>query len=59
MSVHSNPCRGSLDDLVKRLVELARAAGDDEEIGIELREVERQLETASRRLAKAIRRVNR
>lgn len=47
----------SLDDLVHRLASIAREAGDDEEIGVELREVERQLETASRRLVKAVVRV--
>ncbi len=47
----------SLDDLVRRLGSIAREAGDDEEIGVELREVERQLETASRRLVKAVVRV--
>ncbi|MEZ5228742.1 MAG: hypothetical protein R2710_19375 [Acidimicrobiales bacterium] len=44
----------TLDDLVRRLAAIAREAGDDEEIGVELREVERQLETASRRLTKAV-----
>ena len=37
----------------------AQAVGDDEEVGVELREVERQLDTASRRLIKAIRRADR
>lgn len=44
----------SLDDLVDRLGSIAREAGDEDEIAIELREVERQLETASRRLVKAV-----
>ena len=35
------------------LAELAADVGEDDEIGIELREVERQLHTASRRLTKA------
>lgn len=50
---------GSLDDLVGRLGSIAREANDDDDIGVELREVERQLETASRRLTKALRRQGR
>jgi hypothetical protein len=46
----------SLEDLVIRLAELSEDIDEDDEIGIELREVERQLHTASRRLAKATRR---
>lgn len=49
---------GSLDDLVNRLGSIAREANDDDDIGVELREVERQLETASRRLTKALRRTS-
>ena len=47
----------SLDELVDRLSRLAAGVDEDEEIGSELREVERQLNTASRRLTKALRRV--
>ncbi len=43
----------TLEELVQRLAELAADVGEDDEIGIELREVERQLHTASRRLTKA------
>jgi len=47
----------SLDDLVERLRELAADTSEDDDIANELREVERQLSTASRRLHKAIRRL--
>ena len=47
----------SLDDLVDRLRELSAQTGDDDDVGSELREVERQLSTASRRLHKALRRL--
>ena len=45
----------TLDDLVGRIGELARMADDDDEGAIDLQEVERQLTTASRRLAKVAR----
>ena len=47
----------SLDDMVVRIRSLIADAPDDDEIVGELREVERQLHTASRRLAKAVRRL--
>lgn len=40
-----------------RLRELATDTHEDDEIGSELREVERQLDMASRRLQKALRRL--
>ncbi len=47
----------TLEDLVKRLRELAADTAEDDEIASELREVERQLHMASRRLQKALRRL--
>ena len=47
----------SLEDLLMRLRELATDTNEDDEIGSELREVERQLDMASRRLQKAVRRL--
>lgn len=47
----------TLQEMVDRLGELAAGVGDDDEIGGELREVQRQLHTASRRLDKAVRRL--
>ncbi len=47
----------TLDDLVKRLRELTGDTAEDDEIASELREVERQLHMASRRLQKALRRL--
>ena len=47
---------GSLEELVDRLGQLARAVDEEDDVGVELREVERQLQTAARRLAKAARR---
>ena len=47
----------SLEDLLLRLRELAADTHEDDEIASELREVERQLDMASRRLQKAIRRL--
>jgi len=47
----------SLEDLLNRLRELATETHEDDEIGSELREVERQLDMASRRLQKALRRL--
>ncbi len=47
----------SLEDLLTRLRELAGDTHEDDEIANELREVERQLNMASRRLQKALRRL--
>jgi len=47
----------SLEDLLARLRELSTDTHEDDEIGSELREVERQLDMASRRLQKALRRL--
>ncbi len=47
----------SLEDLLHRLRDLAAETNEDDEIASELREVERQLDTASRRLQKALRRI--
>lgn len=49
----------SLEDLTARLGEVARQAGDDDDALIEVLEVERQLQTACRRLTKILRRVDR
>ena len=49
----------TLSDLTSRIGEVARSAGSDDEALIELLEVERQLETAGRRLEKILRRVSR
>jgi len=49
----------SLDDLTVRLGEVAREAGEDDDALIEVLEVERQLQTAVRRLTKILRRVER
>lgn len=46
----------SLEDLVGRLARLSTNLDDEDEIGVELREIERQLQTAQRRLTKAVRR---
>lgn len=45
----------TLDDVVARIGEVARAADETDEGAIDLREIERQLMTASRRLAKVAR----
>lgn len=45
----------TLEDVVRRLGEVARSADDDNDPVIDLMEVERQLTTASRRLAKITR----
>ncbi len=45
----------TLEDVVRRLGEVARTADDDNDPVIDLLEVERQLTTASRRLAKITR----
>ncbi|MDH4279908.1 MAG: hypothetical protein OEW83_17700 [Acidimicrobiia bacterium] len=45
----------TLEDVVRRLGEVARSADDDNDPVIDLLEVERQLTTASRRLAKITR----
>ncbi len=50
-SIHS-----SLDDVIDRLRQQTVGLDDDDEIGTELREVHRQLITATRRLEKAQRR---
>jgi uncharacterized protein Yka (UPF0111/DUF47 family) len=47
----------SLEDLLHRLRDLAAETHEDDEIASELREVERQLDMASRRLQKALRRL--
>lgn len=49
----------SLEDLTNRLGQLAGAGGDDDEDRNELLEVERQLQTAGRRLEKIVRRASR
>lgn len=49
----------SLVDLTNRLGDVARDAGEDEDALIDVLEVERQLETASRRLEKILRRISR
>lgn len=46
----------SIADLVDRLGRLSANLDDEDEVGAELREIERQLQTASRRLTKAVRR---
>jgi hypothetical protein len=48
----------TLDELIARLRQLADAANEDDDALIELREVERQLQTTARRLAKIVRRVS-
>ena len=45
----------TLDDVVRRIGEAARSADDDRDPVVDLLEVERQLTTASRRLAKICR----
>jgi len=47
----------SLEDLLQRLRDLTAQTHEDDEIASELREVERQLDMASRRLQKALRRI--
>ncbi len=47
----------TLDELVDRIGKLADAAGAEDEALVELREVERQLQTAGRRLTKIVRRL--
>ncbi|MEM7325498.1 MAG: hypothetical protein AAF531_20595 [Actinomycetota bacterium] len=49
----------SLDDLTRRLGEVARQAGQDEDSVLEVLEVERQLTTAGRRLGKIVHRLGR
>lgn len=49
----------SLDELVRRIGNLATEAQDDDDALSELREVERQLQTSSRRLTKIVRRLSR
>ena len=48
----------SLADLTTRIGEVARAAGEDEDALIDVLEVERQLQTATRRLEKIVRRIS-
>ncbi len=48
----------SLDELVDRLRLVSSELSEDDEVGAELREVERQLIMASRRLEKAARRAS-
>jgi hypothetical protein len=45
----------SLEDLAERLARLRRDGDSEEEIMVDLSEVERQLNTASRRLNKSLR----
>jgi hypothetical protein len=45
----------TLDELTARLGQLADATGSDDDALLDLREVERQLQTCSRRLAKIVR----
>ncbi|MEM8924708.1 MAG: hypothetical protein AAGD35_14490 [Actinomycetota bacterium] len=47
----------TLDDLVRRIGEVADGATEDDEALGELREVERQLQTSVRRLNKVVRRI--
>ncbi len=47
----------SLRDMVDRLHDLASEVQEDDDIGSELREVQRQLHMASRRLDKSLRRL--
>jgi hypothetical protein len=49
----------SLDDLTRRLGDLARDSDEDDDDRTELLEVERQLQTAGRRLEKILRRASR
>ncbi len=46
----------SLEEIIERLRDLSQDLDDDDEIGSELKEVERQLHMAWRRLDKAMRR---
>ena len=48
----------SLDDMVERIGQIADSADVDDDALAELREVERQLQTSARRLAKIVRRVS-
>jgi flagellin-specific chaperone FliS len=48
----------SLDELTDRIGQLLAEASTDDEAAAEVREVERQLQKASRRLAKALRKLN-
>ena len=47
----------TLQELTDRIGQLVEASNDDEDALAELREVERQLQTSTRRLAKIVRRV--
>ena len=48
----------TLDELVERIGHLAEKADSDDDALIELREVERQLQTSARRLMKIVRRLS-
>lgn len=48
----------SLADLTNRIGDVARAAGGDEDALLDVLEVERQLQTAGRRLEKILRRIS-
>ncbi len=49
----------SLDDLVRRLTDLTSDAESDDDLLMELREVERHLQTSNRRLQKVVHRMAR
>lgn len=46
----------SLEELVERLRDVSRDVDEEDEVGSELREIERQLDMSSRRLQKTTRR---
>lgn len=48
----------SLDDLTERISQLIAEATEDEDALVELREIERQLQTSTRRLTKVVRRAS-
>lgn len=48
----------SLADLTSRIGDVARDAGGDEDALLDVLEVERQLQTAARRLEKIVRRIS-
>ncbi|MDH3681717.1 MAG: hypothetical protein OEV40_17410 [Acidimicrobiia bacterium] len=48
----------TLSELTDRITQLLQASDDDEDALAELREVERQLQASTRRLAKIVRRVS-
>ena len=49
----------TLDDLIDRIGQLADGADADDDALVELREVERQLDTSARRLTKIVQRLTR